>query len=262
MWNDASEAIERAHQANVRVMITAGVNAQTWSRQLELNQRHSSLFATVGIHPQHVADNHGVDDELNQLHDLLRHSDLKHARIVGIGEIGLDAYNEVRKATLARQCEVFVAQLRIAKEFDLPVALHVLAAHPMALEILANEGLPPAGGVLHSCSASAELVREYLALGLHVSFAGTIARPEARRARAACAAVPLERLLIETDSPDQTPVARRPLRNEPAFLHDVLRAAAAIHDPTQTVSLDKSCERLAEASFLNTCRLFRIAEQA
>jgi TatD DNase family protein len=126
--------------------------------------------------------------------------------------------------------------------------LHVLRAHPRALEILESEVLPPRPGVLHSCSASAELLTRYLALGFHVSFSGAVANPGARKLQAAARAVPLERLLVETDAPFQTPIGRRPARNEPAFLVEIVRALAQIRD--------EPAEQVAQATSRNARRLF------
>jgi TatD DNase family protein len=106
------------------------------------------------------------------------------------------------------------------------VALHVLKEHPRALAILREEPLP-SGGVLHSCSASPELAREYVALGLHVSFSGSITWHGAdNKAARAAREVPRDRLVVETDAPDQTPEPHRPGRNEPAFLVAIVETIA------------------------------------
>lgn len=242
----ADAALVRAREASVALFILAGVDEQTWAHQDALAARHPDVWVTYGIHPQIVAEQSdlALDGELRALEQKL----ITHP-CCGVGEIGLDAYTKERKATLPRQERAFVAQLRLAKKFDLPVALHILAAHPAALAVLRQEGVPQRGGVVHSYSGSAELAREYVELGLHLSFAGTITNPSAKRARAACAVVPEDRFLIETDSPDQTPVARRPLRNEPAFLIDIAEAAAGLRGV--------SVGELAEQSWANTLRLFQ-----
>jgi TatD DNase family protein len=130
------------------------------------------------------------------------------------------------------------------------VSLHVLRAHGPALEILASA--PPRAGVLHSCSASSEVTRRYLKLGLSISFAGSVTRARARKVRDALKVVPRERLLVETDAPDQTPDARRPAPNEPAFLVEIVAAIAQIRgEPADLVAAYTSA---------NARRLFGIEE--
>ncbi len=146
------------------------------------------------------------------------------------------------------QAQLFRRQIALSVEHALPLVLHVLRAHPQALAVLSSVELPERRGVLHSCSASAELLREYLALGFSVSFSGAVANPTARRIHAAARAVPLDRLLVETDAPDQTPVSLRPARNEPAFLVEIVRALAQIRGESEDV--------LARATSDNARRLF------
>ena len=155
------------------------------------------------------------------------------ARVVAVGEIGLDGVGE-RRAFIERQERLFRAQLAIARRHQLPVALHVLREHPRALHILRQEPLP-SGGVLHSCSASPELVRQYVALGLYVSFSGSITWHDGNnKAARAVMQVPRDRLVVETDCPDQTPEPQRTqqraqpagARNEPAFLVAIVQAIA------------------------------------
>jgi TatD DNase family protein len=151
-----------------------------------------------------------------------------------------------RKHTLPLQERAFRAQLAFARDHQLPVVLHVLRAHNRGLEILKQDGVP--GGVLHSCSASADQVREYLRLGLYISFAGTVCNPNARKVHDAARAVPSERLLVETDAPFQTPLPHRPAQNEPAFLVAIVDALAKIRGERP--------ELLAQQTDTNARRLF------
>jgi TatD DNase family protein len=148
---------------------------------------------------------------------------------VGIGECGLDGpcveEGGERWATLERQLALLRAQLRLARRYELPVMLHCLRAHDALLALLAEEPLP-AGGVLHSYSGSVDQVAGYAALGLHFSFAGPLTYERARKPLLAARAVPRDRLVLETDAPDQTPRPHRG-RNEPAFLAETAAALAA-----------------------------------
>lgn len=222
--DDVDAAIARARAAGVARMLLAGVGPEAWDRDDALAARHDALWISYGLHPQLVAtlDDAACDRIVRALDDRLAR---RSPRVIALGEIGLDGVDE-RRASIDRQERVFRAQLAIARAHRLPVALHVLREHPRALAILGDEPLP-AGGVLHSCSASPELVREYVALGLHVSFSGSITwhGGENKAARAA-QKVPRDRLVVETDAPDQTPEPQRPGRNEPAFLVAIVSAIA------------------------------------
>lgn len=222
--DDVDAAIARAQAAGVARLLLAGVAPEAWERDDALAARHDSLWLSYGLHPQAVAmlDDRACDEIVRALDERLGRRD---ARVVAVGEIGLDGVGE-RRASIDRQERVFRAQLALARKHSLPVALHVLREHPRALAILRDEPLP-SGGVLHSCSASPELAQKYVALGLHVSFSGSITwhRGDNKAARAA-AVVPRDRLVVETDAPDQTPEPHRPGRNEPAFLVAIVQAIA------------------------------------
>jgi TatD DNase family protein len=143
---------------------------------------------------------------------------------VAVGECGLDGASVAAGASLERQVRVLGAHLALARKYRLPAVLHCLKLHDPLLALLREEPLP-AGGALHSYSGGAEQVRAYLALGLHFSFAGPVTYEGARRPIAAVQAVPPDRLLLETDAPDQTPRPHRG-RNEPAFLPEIAAAVA------------------------------------
>ena len=231
--DDVDAAIARAQAAGVARMLLAGVAPEHWDRDDALAVRHASLLISYGLHPQLVPslDDTACDRIVAGLDERLAARDSRAARaplrsrVVAVGEIGLDGVGE-RRAAMARQERVFRAQLAVARKHGLPVALHVLREHPRALAILRDEPLP-SGGVLHSCSASPELVREYVGLGFYISFSGSITWHDgANKAARAAALVPRDRLVVETDAPDQTPEPERPGRNEPAFLVAIVRSIA------------------------------------
>lgn len=222
---DPDAQIARARAAGVRGFLLAGVDPDGWRDEERLASAHPDVAIALGVHPQIVAE---VDDaRADAMVAALAARLAAGPRPAAVGEIGLDALGE-RKATLDRQARAFRAQLALARDLDLPVSLHVLRAHGRALEILRSDGVPRAGGVVHSYSGGGELVRDYLALGLSLSFAGAVTKPGARRAREAAVLVPRERLLVETDAPDQTPEPYAPDQNEPAFLPAIVAAIAAI----------------------------------
>ena len=146
--------------------------------------------------------------------------------------------------------QVFSEQLELAWQLDVPVILHIRDAHGDAYDMLRARADRLPQGVIHCCSASAELVREYVKMGFYVSFAGPITFKKAASVLSASQTVPLERLLIETDSPYLTPVPLRGQRNEPAYVRYVLEKQAEVHGV--------SAEELAQITTQNAMRLYRI----
>jgi len=243
---DPEAQIARARARGVGGFLLAGVAPDGWAVEEQLRAAHPEIAIAFGVHPQLIAE---VDDaEADALVGALEPALAR--KPAAIGEIGLDGYGE-RRASLERQERAFRAQLALARQLELPVVLHVLEAHARALAILRADGLPRAGGVMHSYSGSAELVREYVALGLHLSFAGPVCNAHAPKIHAAARAAPAERLLVETDAPFQTPAPCRPAQNEPAFLVEIIAALAQIRG--------ESADALARSTAENARRLFGIA---
>jgi TatD DNase family protein len=175
----------------------------------------------LGIHPQLLP---ALDERHDDRHLAELDAALAAGGAVGVGECGLDGPSVAAGASLKRQVRILRAQLELARKHGLPVMLHCLKLHDPLLALLAEEPLP-AGGVVHSFSGSADHVRSYVRAGLYLSFAGPVTYEGARRPIAALNAVPPERLLLETDAPDQTPRPHRG-RNEPAFLPEIAAAIA------------------------------------
>jgi TatD DNase family protein len=227
---DADALIARARRAGVAGFLLAGVDPASWPDEEALAGRHPDVCFSVGVHPQVV--DQGDDAAAARMVEALaaRLDDAARLRPAALGETGLDLRGP-RRASRARQERAFRDQLALARAHRLPLVLHVLEAHARVLELLDEEGVA-AGGVVHAYSGPAELVPRYLAHGLAISFAGSVANPAARRVHAAARAVPDAHLLVETDAPDQTPLARRPAPNEPAFLTDVVAALAELRGAT------------------------------
>ncbi|MCB9764993.1 MAG: TatD family hydrolase [Alphaproteobacteria bacterium] len=218
---DRDAVVDRARSAGVEAILVPGVASPAWGRVLACRARYPDLVhVALGLHPAFldqvpVAD---LDAALAELGPRLQ-----GAGAVALGECGLDKLCAV---PLDLQIRVFRTQLELAARLDLPVLLHCVRAHGLMLELLAP--FAPLQGVLHSYSGSAELVPRYAAMGLMFSFSGSVTRPRARRIRAAARAVPAERLLVETDAPDQPPEGAPSRRNEPAHGRLVIEALEAL----------------------------------
>jgi TatD DNase family protein len=225
---DRPAVIARARAAGVRGFVLAGVDPSTWSRQRTLAGEEPGIVWSAGLHPMRAATY--SDAESRAALDSLASCFVGPHAARAVGEIGLDA-RFVPRDSVARQLLAFREQLALARRLDVPVLLHVLGrgTHLRVLETMRRDGAPRRGGIVHSYSGSAELVPEYLALGLSIGFSASVCRATADRTRRAAAAVPIERLLIETDSPDLPPPGREP-RNEPLALLDVAEALAKIRE--------------------------------
>lgn len=257
----ADDLITEARQAGVGAIVMAGVDAASVQGQAELEARHPGVvFRVLGLHPQVIPtlSDAGIDAELKALE-----AALTAARPVALGETGLDALTPETRADLPRQRRVFRAQLGLARTLDLPVVLHLLRADADALAILRADGLPRAGGLVHAFSGSAEFARALSRLGLHISFCGTLTLPTSRRLREAARMLPDEQLLVETDSPDQTPFPARPVDadgrrravpNRPAYLPHVVKALADVRG----VAFDEAARITSE----NARRLFGLPASA
>lgn len=241
----AAEVWRRAREAGVEAAVAVGVEPSSWARTVAVAAELPGVRVALGIHPQCVPalDDKTIDDALDELPDRLR-----AVSAVAVGECGLDG----PAGQLERQERVLLAHLAIARELALPVSLHVFRVHGPALRLLKQFGPMPAGGVLHSYSGSAELVRDYLKLGWSFAFAGAVTRSNAKRPLTAAMAVPLEHLLLETDAPFQPTGAdaRDRTRGEPRDVYDVLASLAHARGV--------SAEALAEATTANARRVFRL----
>lgn len=248
---DRDAVLARAADRGVAHVVVPAVSEATWRPILELATRPGPprCHPALGVHPVALPDAPPADDArlLAALDALARAT-----RPVAIGECGLDAVIDLTRAPFERQEQVLAAQLALARELDLPVILHARGAlaYRRLAEVLAREPLPRAGGVLHSYGGGVDLLPRFIGFGLSFGFAGPATYPDARKVRASVRAVPAERLLAETDAPDQTPAPHRPARNEPAYVADIVAGIASARDDT--------VERIAASTTTNALRLFRI----
>lgn len=229
----AEGLIAEATAAGVRGMIIAGISPEGAAAQRALCAGAPSRGWTLGLHPEQVAAwvSAGEEDRIDAAIDALPGALLG---AVGLGELGLDLRFPL---ALGAQRRAFDAGLRLAEDSGLPLVLHVVGAHE---EVIARLRGRPRRGMVHAFSGSAEQARRYLALGLHLSFGGAITLGPSSKRSAALRATPPERLLIETDAPDQAPRLAeggpRAQHGRPAMLGAIARAAAALRaEPAQAV---------------------------
>jgi len=199
------------------------IGPDAWDALLALPGRDSRVQVGLGIHPQLLPELPESEDAaaIERLDALLR-----TGGAVAVGECGLDGPSSAG-ASMERQLRVLDAHARLARKHHLPLLVHCQKAHPALEAWLAATQLPEAGVVLHSYSGGPSRVGAYVARGCHLSFAGPVSWPEARKPLEALRLTPPDHLLVETDAPDQAPAPHRGGRNEPAFLVRVVAAMAA-----------------------------------
>lgn len=216
---DRTEVINRAKESGVEYIINIGYNKETILSTMELIEKYDFIFGAIGWHPN---DAHEMKDEDLQWIEALS----KHPKILAIGEIGLDYYWDFAPKDV--QQRVFREQIRMAKRLKLPIIIHDRDAHQDILAILKEEGVEEIGGIMHSFSGSLEMANECMKLGFYISFSGPITFKNAKKPKEIAVNIPLDRILVETDSPYLTPEPYRGKRNESAYVKHVAEKIAEL----------------------------------
>lgn len=235
---DLPEVIERAAEAGVERILNIGVDVASSRRCVELAESYSGLYAAVGVHPNDAAT--FSETTLAELRELTR-----HPKVVALGEIGLDFYRD--RCPTAQQEKAFRAQIALAKELRLPIVIHNREAGRQIVDVLRSEGVAGLTGVFHCFSEDVALAEEVLSFGFYISFTGNLTFRKSELPRVA-ERVPLQRLLLETDSPFLSPEPKRGRRNEPAHVVYLARKLAEIKRTT--------FEKVVRETTLNAERLF------
>jgi TatD DNase family protein len=218
---DRDEVIQRALDADVRVMLNVGTGdpmSGSFERAVELTEKYDCVYASVGVHPH---DAKLFDNEAERrLRGLVSQSE----KIIAWGEIGLDYYYDHSPRDVQR--DVFKRQLKIARELNLPVIIHSRDADSDTVNLLREDS---SKGIMHCFGGSVEMARDCLELGFLVSFAGNVTFKKADNLRDAARVVPLESLLVETDCPYLTPIPYRGKRNEPCHVVETAKFLAEFY---------------------------------
>lgn len=236
---DRADVIARARSADVRMQIVPAVDRASWTRIESMCAHEADLHPAYGLHPIFLEHHRpGHVDALGEW--------LQEHRAVGVGEIGLDFYVPGLDADAQR--DYFSRQLSLAREMDLPVIVHARKAlQEVTLALRKVGGLR---GVVHSFSGSQEQARQLFEIGFHIGIGGPVTYPRAKRLHRVVASMPLEFLLLETDSPDQPICGHQGQRNEPARVRDVLESVAALRSDEP--------DAIASVTTTNAKRLFGI----
>jgi TatD DNase family protein len=239
---DRDQVIDRAVSADVRHIITVGIDIISSRNAVKLAAHYPYIFATVGIHP-HNADNANKDD-LEQIALIAQHE-----KIIAVGEIGLDFFRN--RSARKRQIEVFTHQLAIATSLDLPVVIHDREAHTETVNILSSFKRDGVHGMIHCFSGDYKLAHTFIKMGYYISIPGTVTFNNASQTQDVVRKIPLNRLLLETDAPFLTPLPHRGKRNEPSYI---------IHTAQKIAKLRGiSFEEISYQTSKNVCELFNLS---
>ena len=244
--NDRDEVLQRARDARVELILNVGTgdpHSDAFERAIEFGSKHESVYTAIGTHP-HDANKYDQVAE-DRIKTLLS----KGERVVAWGEIGLDFHYD--NSPRDEQIQAFRKQLRAARELDLPVIIHTREAEQETVAILQEEYAGASRkGVFHCFTGTTELAERGLELGFMISFSGILTFKRAEDLRQTANRVPLDRLLIETDCPYLAPIPYRGKRNEPAYVVEVAKCLADLHQ--------RSVEELAAATSHNFATLFGV----
>lgn len=243
---DRDDVVERAREAGVTAMVLAGYDSARRDLAARLARR-AGIFATAGLHPWALRDlsDEDVDAELSALETL------DWAPCCALGELGLDAAIDIDHHLQRR---VFVRQLALARERDLPLVVHSVRANDEVAQVLEKEGVPGRGGIIHSFWGTQQQAERFVRLGLSLSVGTQLTKGRPAKMVEALDAVGLEALLVETDAPSRPPAGVKSRRNEPAHLSCVVDALALV--------LRTSREEVADATARNARKIFDLRDEA
>lgn len=249
---DRDNIIQEIHRSGVEKIISAGYSLEASKKAIELAKKYDFLYATCGISPNDIE---GIKiEDLEQIRTLAKENKnfvgafTTRPIVVAIGEIGLDYY--WNKENKEEQKSFFIRQIEIANELDLPIVIHTREAIMDTIDILKNKITCNRKGVFHCCPLNIELVKEALKLGFYISMAGPITFKNSKNADEIIKYVPLDKILIETDSPYLAPEPVRGTRNNSSNLKYIVQKIANAKSTTEN--------EIETATYNNACRLFGI----
>ncbi len=237
---DRDDVFARMADEGVSRIVAVAVEIEQTPRLIDLVESRDNVWFSVGIHPNHEVDNEPTVEELVELS--------KHEKCVAIGETGMDFFRDALPADV--QESRFRAHLKAAHIVNKPVIVHMRDADEATLRILKDEDVAGCGGIMHCFSSGWHAAKQALDMGMSISFSGNVTFKKNDDLREVARKVPLESILIETDSPYLAPVPKRGKRNEPTYVKHVAECIAEVRG----ISL----EALAEATTTNALKRFKL----
>lgn len=218
---DREQILEEIYKAGVTKVIVAGYDINSSKKAVDLSKKYKYIYAICGISPNDIAETENeIKQQIEQIQKIAQST-----KVVGIGEIGLDYYWNKENKEL--QKKAFINQIKLADKMDLPIIIHTREAVMDTIQIL-KENIPKRKGVFHCCPLNIELVKEGLKLGFYISLAGPITFKNSKNADEIIQMIPLEKMLIETDSPYLAPEPNRGTRNDSRNLKYLVEKIAQV----------------------------------
>lgn len=236
------ELLQRMEENAVGLAVCIGVNLEDFPRVLALAEAHPQLWATVGVHPEYTDVREPDENELLAL--------ANHPKVIALGETGLDYYWQKDKPEWQRAR--FRTHIRAARRCGKPLVVHTRESAEDTLNVLAEEGADAVGGVMHCFTENWEVARRALDLGFYISFSGIVTFKNAAIVKDVAQKCPLDRILVETDSPYLAPMPYRGKQNQPAYVRHVAEEIARLRD--------SSLEDVTAATTQNFFTLFKHAQ--
>lgn len=242
---DRNDIIKETFKENVSKFICAGYDIESSKKSIEIVNENDNIYSIVGISPNDVPESiELIEEQVKEIEKLL-----VNKKVVAIGEIGLDYYWNKENKDI--QKEMFIKQIELANKYELPIVIHTREAVQDTIDIL-KEHRVNKNGIFHCCPLNEYLVTEGLKIGFYISFAGPITFKNSKNAREIVSLVPMDKILIETDSPYLAPEPKRGTRNNSINVKYVAQKIADIKE----VSL----EEVAKATYDNALKIFDIGE--
>lgn len=241
---DREEIIKSIYEEGITKCINIGCDIKTSENSIKLSEKYDFIYATCSIHPSEIPQ---TEQELWKQLDKIKEMAKINKKVVGIGEIGLDYH--WNKDNIELQKKAFIEQINIANELNLPISIHTRDAIDDTIEIIRNYKVNK-NGVLHCCPFNRELVKQGLQAGYYIAFGGTSTFKNSKNANEIIEMVPIDKILVETDSPYLAPEPLRGTRNDSRNLKYVIAKLADV----KKVSKDE----IAKATYSNACKLFNI----
>ena len=243
---DREELIKKIHEAYIECFISAGYSLESSKKAIELSERYEFIYTTCGISPNDIPQ---TEEELWKMLKEIQDLAKQNQKVVAIGEIGLDYYWEKDEERRNMQKKAFIQQIKIANELELPIVIHTRDAVMDTLEIL-KENQVYKKGIFHCCPLNRELIKEGLKLGFYISFAGPVTFKNSKNANEVIDMVPLDKILIETDSPYLSPEPLRGRRNDPRNVKYIAKKIADVKG--------LSLEKIADTTLKNAKIIYGI----
>ena len=266
--NDRKQVIQDIYNSNVTMLVNAGYSVESSIKGVEIAKDYDWMFNIVGVSPNDIAESiDEIDKQISNIEKLVKkdqnivedvESDTAESlnivnnnrKIVAIGEIGLDYYWNKENKDLQRYA--FIKQIELANKYNLPIVIHTREAVDDTIDILKNKIEATKKGIFHCCPLNRELVKQALKMGFYISFAGPVTFKNSKNANEIIQMVPLDKMVIETDSPYLAPEPHRGTRNDSRNVKYIAEKIANVKE--------MSLEDIAKITYKNAMKIFEITD--